>query len=202
MVRWVVFDLGGVLFRIHHGWREAAESNGLVRPDLDFGIFSSPEFSGYQNGDMTDAEYLPMLATAMQVSASQALTLHQAILKEPYRGSLELILELKERGFKTACLSNTNSLHWDKLMNFSYFPAMEHLDLRLASFEVKMSKPSESIFRKFEEQSGGEPHEIVFFDDLNENVEAAQQCGWRAHLVGREAPIDQMRMHLQEHREF
>ena len=45
------------------------------------------------------------------------------------------------------------------------------------------SKPGEEIYRAFEKLTGFRAGEILFFDDLPENLETAQRLGWRTELV-------------------
>jgi putative hydrolase of the HAD superfamily len=47
-------------------------------------------------------------------------------------------------------------------------------------------KPDAAIYRAFERDAGAAPGEIVFFDDLAENVHAARACGWDSVLVDHE----------------
>ena len=46
-----------------------------------------------------------------------------------------------------------------------------------------MRKPDPAIYRALEEQSGGSGEEILFFDDLPENIDGAAKLGWRAVRV-------------------
>jgi putative hydrolase of the HAD superfamily len=41
-------------------------------------------------------------------------------------------------------------------------------------------KPDQRIYRAFEAATETTPSEIVFFDDLVENIESARACGWNA----------------------
>ena len=73
-----------------------------------------------------------------------------------------------------------------------------------ASHLLGLLKPDEAIYRAFERASGfdgtdGRPEEILFFDDLEENVEAARACGWSSVRVDHTGdPAEQMRRELRE----
>jgi len=58
------------------------------------------------------------------------------------------------------------------------------LDHRLASHELGCAKPGSEIYTIFSKTLEIEPSDIVFFDDLAENVGAARAMGWDA------VPID------------
>jgi FMN phosphatase YigB (HAD superfamily) len=104
----------------------------------------------------------------------------------------------------TACLSNTNHSHWQRLAGldgrreYSAVPELRH---RLASHLVGYIKPDPQIYRlahaTFSEAGAVRPEGIIFFDDLAENVSAARSAGWTAFLVDhRGDTAQQMREHL------
>jgi HAD superfamily hydrolase (TIGR01509 family) len=111
-----------------------------------------------------------------------ALQIHNLILKEPYPGTLELIEELNDRGIITACLSNTNEPHW-VAMQSGRFPNITSLKFTGVSHEMRLHKPEPSIYEAFENMVCALPPEILFFDDLEENVEAAIERGWKAYWI-------------------
>jgi FMN phosphatase YigB (HAD superfamily) len=58
-------------------------------------------------------------------------------------------------------------------------------------------KPDQRIYRLAEAQLGVAGDAVVFFDDLEENVDAAQRVGWRAHQIDHTGDTAaQMREHL------
>jgi FMN phosphatase YigB (HAD superfamily) len=63
-----------------------------------------------------------------------------------------------------------------------------------------MAKPAPDIYRAFEKATGRRGPQILFFDDLAENVAAARALGWHAESIdGSRAPSEQMRAHLAAH---
>jgi glucose-1-phosphatase len=77
-------------------------------------------------------------------------------------------------------LSNTNDLHACELHRHWLCKASRGFWL---SCEVGMSKPDEKIFRWALEQMQLPGDEVVFFDDLEDNIVAAAQLGIRGYLV-------------------
>ncbi len=63
------------------------------------------------------------------------------------------------------------------------YPAFLSLDLRFGSHQLDCVKPESEIFVKCARQAGARPEEILFFDDLAENVAAARALGWRAETI-------------------
>ncbi len=87
--------------------------------------------------------------------------------------------------YKVGCLSNTNSIHWDTLLQS--YPFMHLFDRRFASQLMGCAKPGREIYEKAAGFLGAQPRQILFFDDRIENVEMAQRLGWHARLyVGHE----------------
>ena len=104
-----------------------------------------------------------------------------------------------ERGVRTGCLSNTNEAHWTRATRYDGGPltncaAVKHMEILLASHEMGCVKPDEAIYEKAERISGYPGERIVFFDDLDRNIDAAKARGWRAHKIDHEGcPATQMR---------
>ena len=89
----------------------------------------------------------------------------------------DLIEALRSKGYKIYYLSN-----WDKYLydieRYVFDPLIEKFDGGLFSWECGMEKPSLSIYRLFTDKFNLEPNKCLFFDDKQENIEAAKLCGW------------------------
>ncbi len=181
-LRVVVFDIGGVLVKINRNWEDALHEAG-IRNGVFGNLMFFPQIEDFQRGAMSQAEYLEALRQFLHVEdADKALEVHNRILKEPYPGTLELIQELNDRGVVTACLSNTNEPHW-VVMKSGRFPNITSLQFTGVSHEMRLHKPESSIYEAFEKLVSALPGEILFFDDLEENVEAALERGWKAYWI-------------------
>ena len=113
-------------------------------------------------------------------SADEIARVDAAWLLGEYPGTADLIHELHAADIDTACLSNTSHDHWGPLRAYANVGALRH---QHASHLLGLVKPDEAIYRRFESLVGREPGDIVFFDDLPENVEAARRFGWDAIAV-------------------
>jgi HAD superfamily hydrolase (TIGR01509 family) len=82
------------------------------------------------------------------------------------------------------------------MMNDPSHPAYVSMDKfahRFASFLIGHRKPDEGIYAHVERATGLSGSAILFFDDVQENVDAALRRGWRAHRVDPKAdPVRQM----------
>ena len=211
--RVVCFDLGGVLVRICRSWAEASVHAPL--PCRNALAFASEAMRSrrkdvvdrYQRGDLeSDAYYLELSRAVDELySITEVEQIHAAWTLTEYPGALPLVQELNRvPEVTTACLSNTNAVHWRRLAGEdgrTEYPAVLALRHRLASHLLRCSKPDASIYERaratFFEPLVGRPEDIIFFDDLPENIAAASAAGWTAFLVDPQAdPPSQMRAHL------
>ncbi len=211
--RVVCFDLGGVLVRICRSWAEACARASL--PERNAMWFGSAEWRArrrsivdrYQEGSLECSAYYAELARASDdaYSTREHELIHDAWTLEEYAGARALVRSLNQQSsVTTACLSNTNHGHWVRLAGLdgkNEYPAVLELRHRLASHLLRCSKPDPQIYRlaqqKFSEHGPVRPNDIIFFDDLPENVEAARSVGWDAFLVDHAGDtVGQMRRHL------
>ena len=156
-------------------------------------------FDAYQAGILSYDQYCHELAVFLGgLSAQQADTAHRAILHEPYPGYTSIIQTLYQQELVVGCLSNTNQPHWDNFFNGLLSEIEPYVSVRVASHEVEANKPDLLMFEAFEKEVELQGPEIVFFDDAEVNVKAAQSMGWRAFLIDPfGSPADQARNQLE-----
>lgn len=209
-IRYVCFDLGGVVVRICHSFVEAVQAAKL--PLIDAAPLLEPDsiarrrdaIWAHQVGEFDFAEYCERMshATGGLYDAAQVRSLHAAWLIEEYPGVLELVSELDRLGHvRLACLSNTNDGHWDQMQSAPHlFPTLARLHVRLASHLLRLAKPDPAIYRAACATFECSPAEVLFFDDLPENIEAARAAGWNAERIDPSGDTAaQMRRHLSSH---
>jgi glucose-1-phosphatase len=197
--RVVCFDLGGVLVRICNTWSEACVKAALAERNPEW--FASDVWGRrrravgdrYQCGLIDCDSYHAELADNNEgaYTALELRRIHDAWTLTEYPGALELVQALNALpSVTTACLSNTNHGHWVRLANLdgkSEYPSVLALQHQLASHLLGCAKPDPRIyelaFATFAEGRRLAPGDVVFFDDLEENVRAARAAGWNAHRI-------------------
>jgi len=228
-ISWVVFDLGGVIVRIHHSWQHAAAAAGVrgatnsahdlarshapnstsdaapnstsdaapnstsdAAPNstphsmFDPTLHRADDFrtlvSEQQRGMLSHDDFCSGVSqlTSGVLSAQDVERIHTAVIVGAYDGVEQLVLQLNKRGLSTACLSNTNHQHWQFMHSMAAFNAIQH---RHASHLFQLEKPNQAIFRAFESATQARSCDILYFDDLADNIAAATQAGWRAILI-------------------
>ncbi len=190
-IRVVMFDIGGILEVIPEGVDPATrfpaldeEWNtrlGLPPGHLARCIDAIVADGAY--GRCTYEEWCERLRASTSMSQAQ-LDAYMAAFWDIYMGNPneELIAyfrALRPR-YRTAILSN------------SFVGAREHeearygftsmVDVAIYSHEEGVRKPDPRIFAIASERLGVPPSEIIFLDDLSENVDAARACGFHAVL--------------------
>jgi putative hydrolase of the HAD superfamily len=203
----VVFDLGRVLVRICRDWRQACEVAGV-----DVSRFKEPDEAGRATlhdlvcasevGQLDFDGFCTRAGDLFGVEPAAVACMSNNYLRGTYPGANELLEELRRRSIDTACLSNTNENHWRIMTSPPMDQTLSRLKYHFPSQLCRLRKPDPAIFRHVERATGHKPAEIVFFDDVEENVTAARGCGWMAEVVrfdgddDRHDPITQVRAHL------
>ena len=202
-IQCVCFDWGGVILKICRHFADGAAAAGLdVRQGAD-----NPDLydvrrglsAQYQVGALTEQQFFAGVSESFEglYSPDEIARVHDAWLLEEYEGVSELVRELHEAGVTTALLSNTNARHWERRL--ADFPTAGTLKLQHASHLLQLAKPDAAIYTAFEFETGFAPSQILFFDDLAANIEAAQGHGWHAMQVDHEGDTAaQMRAKLSE----
>ncbi|MQA00821.1 MAG: HAD-IA family hydrolase [Dehalococcoidia bacterium] len=206
----VVFDLGGVLVRIVRSWREAHEGAGLPpHPILDSPAFlaaSAEVHRQHQVGTLAFDEWCERVVACSDgaYTVEDAARILDAWSMDEYPGVGGLIEAVHAAGVATAALSNTNPRHWLSLCPedrvWDRYPSVGRLQSHHASHLMGLMKPDPAIYRALEDATGHRGERILFFDDGEANIEAAQAAGWRAELVDHTGdPAAQMLEALRRH---
>ena len=165
-------------------------------------------FDALHMGDLSTAQWISAMYEALGglYTPEEIVALHEAVIIEEYTGIDAIIDELHRAGVATACLSNTNDTHWAKLVHHDgekplpgapHYPTVKRLGAHYASYLLRHTKPARAIYRAFETATGYAGAQILFFDDLAENIAAARKLGWRAEIIDSMTPTDvQLRRHL------
>ena len=111
----------------------------------------------------------------------------------PNTPMLDLMRELRDRGYKLGILTN-NVREWEEKWR-AKLPIDEIFEVVVDSAYVGMRKPDPAIYRLTLERMGTEePSECLFVDDNELNVEAARELGLHAvHFRDNDQAITEIR---------
>ena len=190
-LKWVVFDLGGVLL----GWDNAVlhphlpELHGLADPTakLVARFFAQPEWKAFDRGEVSELGLAQALAKR-EGRDGDAGVAHMAELVEVIRLSLKpmpdkvaylrSLAKRRDAGedIRLGYLSNMPVPYARKLQaNYNWF---NWFDAGIFSGDVGVMKPDEAIFELFAAESGAVAAQHIFIDDYLHNLVPAKQLGW------------------------
>ena len=181
--RFVLFDLGGVLFQLS-GVRAFGEMIGEPNDsEVLHKWVSCPWVQRYDRGNCSSEDFAAGMVShhGIDMAADDFLGRFRTWVPGPHPGAATLVQETKASGVTVACLSNTNHAHWQADNGLAAF--VEEFDHRFLSFEIGHVKPEHSAFAHVVTELDCEPSEILFLDDVEVNVEAADRFGLDAVLA-------------------
>jgi putative hydrolase of the HAD superfamily len=179
-VRCVLFDVGGVLVEVGgvapmmQWMRKRTDAEGMWRAWLH-----SPAVRDFERGRIDTRTFATRLVSEFEltVAPEEFLQGFGAWAMGPLPGAYELLQQLRPEIVR-ATLSNSNALHWPRVMNDVGFE--RHFDHHFASHLIDRIKPDHDAFDHVATSIGIEPHEIMFVDDNQINVDAALEFGMQA----------------------
>lgn len=183
----IVFDLGNVIVKLDsEGCKNAFIQlgfgpylDGKSHPEsivlmhkLGLGLISTEEF----------CDSLRALSR-LNITNKQIIDAANVMLSFIPHEKLDKLLYLRSIGKTLFLLSNTIDIHWDycveRLFHYNNHTVSDYFDSVFLSQRMHLEKPDPKIFIEVERQTGIDPDETLFIDDLPQNCESAQKTvGW------------------------
>jgi putative hydrolase of the HAD superfamily len=118
-----------------------------------------------------------------ELPREQIEALYRAVPKhlEPVPAMVSAIERLAAAGVPLYVLSNMHHHAWQELLETHDF--WRHFRGIVVSCEVGVIKPEAAIYELLCERYQLEPADTLFFDDMQENVDGARQCGLQAQRL-------------------
>ena len=185
MVKAVVFDIGNVL--MDFGWKAYLEKqwpdDPAMREELANATFLSEEWQEGDRRDMTAEEWTVRYiknAPHLEKEIRQICT-HLRDIFSVYPYTRSWIRTMKKMGYRVYYLSNYARTAFEQTEDMLDFT--EEMDGGLFSYREELAKPNPDFYRLLCERYDLDPKEVFFFDDLEENVEAARRAGMQGVCV-------------------
>ena len=176
-IRVLLFDLGGVLIELND-LSTLLQLNGSEMPvnKLWSEWLSSPAARAFEMGISTKEQFADnyIEETNLPISRNEFLNAFTQLPKGLYPDTHRLIDRCRDRYF-TACLSNTNAIHWHRLIHEMGIVGM--FDQHFASHLTGKLKPDRESFEHVLQSLNCDPPAILFLDDNEMNVKAARSVG-------------------------
>lgn len=184
MIKVITFDLGNVLFdfdplRAAKGFLHLTENRKTPFEVLRFFQESTIE-TAYTEGRVSTPEFYEHVREGLEIKSDfESFKQCYCDIFVINKGTFAIAKELLDKGYTCFILSNTNELHYDYLCEFN--PVLLDFHHAVLSYKEYCQKPQPIIYERLIEKAQCEPYEIVFADDLLENIEAAEAAGIQGH---------------------
>ncbi|MBN2545316.1 MAG: HAD-IA family hydrolase [Spirochaetes bacterium] len=180
---YVIFDLGGVLIEFPGiqkllEWSEEKTDQETFKEKW----LLSENVKKFETGKTNENEFAENVIKEFKfkISKKKFLKKFSNFCNVPYPGINKLIKKLSKLHV-LGILSNTNSLHWNKLIKKIKF--IDLIKYKFLSYKIGFVKPDNKIYKFVVKKLQCKPEEIVYFDDNIINVEAAKKIGIKSYKV-------------------
>ncbi len=181
MVKAVTFDLDGVYFvNGKSNFIKSLVSLGVSESEAKRVFLQSDEMNHqYKEGTMTDDQYWTWAAKEWKLDRSPKQLIDLLISGyEIDPNVVDIVKKVRANGCKTLICTNNFPARINGLQ--TKFRFLDDFDGKAISYEVGSSKPDTGIYQKLIDVSGVKAEEIVYADDHEENIIAAQKLGINA----------------------
>jgi putative hydrolase of the HAD superfamily len=190
-IRLIIFDLGNVVFEVNHQKTFHHWAHVTSLPEEFFADHRVPDmiFHQFERGELTPEEFHKILMTSKEVDLSfeDFSEGWNAIYSEVYPEVQSALQKLSNRIF-LAALTNTNELH-RKVWIHEYAETLKYFNRLFISSQLGFRKPEDRAFKFVLEEYNVRPQETLFFDDVIENINKANDLGIHAVQVTKPSDI-------------
>lgn len=194
MLKNIIFDLGNVLvdFTPEKYLTKHFNDEQLVDRLLKI-IFEAPEWKELDRGQLSNRE---MTARLCQKHPDLSREINfvgnnwqEMLDKKP--GMIRIAEELKKKGYSLFILSNIHPEIYRALENnYDFFDLFNG---QVISGKLGIIKPEKAIYRELITRYELQPQESIFIDDLEENINAAGELGFKTiHCTDTAVVIDRL----------
>jgi HAD superfamily hydrolase (TIGR01509 family) len=182
MITWFLFDLGNTIVKL--AYERVIESicrQSTVERDRLLEIFDmAGGYRDMERGAVKFSDFYDHIAGRAGYRGS--LRDFQTVWSDFFDGvvpGVEGLLERVRKKYRVAFLSNSNEVHAEVIPK-QFAALFSNEDRFIFSHRFKVAKPDPEIFHRSLELMGAKPENVVFIDDLLENVLAARAMGIRS----------------------
>lgn len=186
----IIFDIGNVL--ILFDWENYVHSLGFdeetCRHVID-AMFLNEDWNAGDSGLVTTEEWLQLFIDNDPDYEKEIRKTFENFGETivPFATTRPMIEQLKKQGKKLFFLSNYSDEMYRQSKEKLDF--LEEFDGGVFSWKEKCMKPDPQIYKILIDRYRLSPHSCVFFDDREENVEAAKQAGLQGILFHTDIPL-------------
>ena len=204
----IVFDLGGVLIDLDvprcvgnfkRLMGEENVRNILGIDDEGEGVVAVSAATrqlmhDYEYGNISTDDFLKTVQSYCHpgTTVEDVRNAWMSMLADLPQEKLDFIGHLRDLGYKTYLLSNSNQMHWDPI--FEQYHLERYFDGIYASHHLHMAKPNRDIFDFIEKNAQIDSAHTIYVDDLEKNRKAGETfLGWKTF-----ASVDELKEFLKK----
>lgn len=186
VIKNIVFDLGGVIMTLDPA--EALrrfKALGLSDAERYLGAYTqSGIFGNLEEGKITAEDFRSKLSslTGHELTFDECKHAWLGYRKDVPQRNLDLLKELRAKGYRLILLSNTNPFMMDWALSSEFdgkgSSLNDYFDALYLSYRLGIMKPAPDFFRQVLDNENILPEETLFVDDGPRNVEAAGKLGF------------------------
>lgn len=186
VIKNIVFDLGGVIMTL-----DPAEAlrrfKALGLSDAERYLDSYTQsgiFGNLEEGKITAEDFRSKLSslTGHELTFDECKHAWLGYRKDVPQRNLDLLKELRVKGYRLILLSNTNPFMMDWALSSEFdgkgSSLNDYFDALYLSYRLGIMKPAPDFFRQVLDNESILPEETLFVDDGPRNVEAAGKLGF------------------------
>ena len=178
-IKALLFDLGGVILDIDFNlafksWSKHTDSSAeKIRSKFKFDRY----YEAHEKGEIEFEEYFFSLRKTLGINITDQEFKDgwNSIFIDEILGISTLLVDIKKK-IPIYIFSNTNHLHKSYWLN-KFQPVLSNFEKIFTSSDIGKRKPELEAFQIVTDLIGIESPQIVFFDDLLENVNGAKRAG-------------------------
>lgn len=186
MIKCVFLDFGGVLYEINHAATIIELAKYSTNPKFikEVNPRSAEKYIfDYESGRIELPEFRDAIRENFQLFCTdeQFDFAWNKILVAKFPWAYQAVAKIKEK-YKVYLLSNTNAVHFAKFQPEceDVFSIMDGL---LLSYKLGSVKPEKAIYESALKCVGLTAEECIFADDMQQNLDMAQQLGINTKLI-------------------
>jgi len=192
----VIFDLGGVILNQDpEAMRQRFGQLGLsLEPRFHIPFITeylqrrqNKKIMAFIDGFIPESRVIPAIQRrcAPGTTEAQVREALELVISEIPQSRLEMLCQLRQT-HKVYLLSNLNEMYWLQtlhLMQQMGYTPEQCFDRTFISYQMQLAKPDPRIFAQLIEETGINPTETVYFDDIRQNIVAGSKAGFTSFLV-------------------
>jgi epoxide hydrolase-like predicted phosphatase len=174
----IIFDIGRVLLEFNpKNYLLEKYKDELLSEELHAAVFGSPEWIELDRGSITNEEAIEIFSERYKGRETYIAEImkdwHNLLM--PIEGTVKLLEQLKQKGYKIILLSNFHLKAFEII--YERYPFFKLADEMVISARINLIKPYREIYEHLLSSLNLKAEECLFIDDTLANIEGAEKLG-------------------------